>query len=33
MTLEAGHRDLFAANVDAFVNPVNTEGVMGPVGS
>ena len=29
MTIEAGHGDLFAANVDALVNPVNTAGVMG----
>ena len=29
MPIESGQRDLLAAPVDALVNPVNTEGVMG----
>jgi O-acetyl-ADP-ribose deacetylase (regulator of RNase III) len=29
MTLETDHGDLIAADVDALVNPVNTDGVMG----
>lgn len=29
MTIERGHGNLLAAEVDALVNPVNTEGVMG----
>ncbi|QSQ20566.1 macro domain-containing protein [Pyxidicoccus parkwayensis] len=29
MTIERGHGDLLAANVEALVNPVNTVGVMG----
>jgi O-acetyl-ADP-ribose deacetylase (regulator of RNase III) len=29
MTIEAGHGDLITAKVDALINPVNTEGVMG----
>ena len=29
MAIETGHGDLLAAEVDALVNPVNTQGVMG----